>query len=594
MNTANALDFRSTNALWASVVVETLARAGLRHAVISPGSRSTPLTIAFARHREFKSTPVLDERSAGFYALGLAKATGLPAVLLCTSGTAAANYFPAIIEAHESAVPLLVLTADRPPELRACGSGQTIDQQKLYGDYVNFFHEFAVPELDLSRLSYLRQTVAHAVMRTVAPARGVVHLNAPFRDPLPPLADNGVAQAFGAGIDWRTFFAHVDSLPSPTGVLPTLSSGDGDPAAIAAGFSPEAHGLIVVGPNQPVDALGFVEQVAGVGRRLGWPIVADGLAPLRNHASRANHLVTTYDTILRNATAAERLKPETVLCVGGWPTSKVLRSWLEASDATIWMATDRIDNRDALHGRTRRLPLSLPQLASMLPESGDADSGYAHLWMRFEERIRTAVDERLRSEADLIEPKVAWMLARHSPAETPCFIANSMPIRDVEYVWPPGDRGIRPLCNRGANGIDGTLSTAVGVAAGSGRPAVLLTGDLALLHDTNGFLLAGEARTGLTIVLINNRGGGIFEHLPVSQFDPPFEQFFATPQHVDFPRLCAAYDVEHVAVTNWAQFQALLSAAPSSGVRVLELKTDRKRDAAWRKRTFAELAAALE
>lgn len=587
-------DLRSTNALWASVIVETLARAGVRHAVISPGSRSTPLTIAFARHRDIHATPVLDERSAGFFAVGLAKATGLPAVLLCTSGTAAANYFPAIIEAHESAVPLLVITADRPPELRACGSGQTIDQQKLYGDYVNFFHEFAVPELDLGRLSYLRQTVVHALTRTLSPGRAVVHLNAPFRDPLPPLPDGGVAQAFGEGIDWRKFFANVDPVASAPVPRSDVFAGGGDHPAMAAGFSPEAHGVIVVGPNQPVDALGFVEQVAGVARRLGWPVVADGLAPLRNHAGRAKRLVTTYDTILRNATAAERLKPETVLCVGGWPTSKVLRSWLEASDATIWMATDRIDNRDALHGRTRWLPMTLPQLVSVLPEAGEADSGYARLWMRFEERMRAAVDERLRAEADLIEPKVAWMLARHLPAETPCFIANSMPIRDVEYVWPASDRGIRPLCNRGANGIDGTLSTALGVAVGSGRPAVMLTGDLALLHDTNGFLLAREARAGLTIVLINNRGGGIFEHLPVSQFEPPFEQFFATPQHVDFPRLCAAYEVEHVAVTNWAQFQALLSIAPSSGVRVLELQTDRKRDAAWRKRVFGELAAALE
>lgn len=586
MTTETAVDFRNTNALWASVLVETLARCGLRRAVISPGSRSTPLTIAFARHALIETTPVLDERSAAFFALGLAKVDLQPVVLVCTSGTAAANYFPAVIEAHESGVPLLVLTADRPPELRACASGQTIDQLKLYGGYVSFFHELAVPELDLPRLRYLRQVVRHAWDRTTRPQAGPVHLNAPFRDPLPPLADGGVAEAFGRTVDWAHFFGQLTPMPGN----PDLRVDE--PARAPFTLSPEVHGLIVVGPNQPAAIDTLVEEMGSLARRLGWPVLADGLSPLRNHAGQVPNLVTTYDTILRNPAAAGALKPEVVVAIGGWPTSKVLRSWLEASDVPIWLLTERIDDRDALHGRTVQGPASIAALVASLPEPAEPGN-YATTWLRYEQRAREALDARLRLAADIVEPKVAWLVAQFLPAETPLFIANSMPIRDVEYFWPAGHARIRPLCNRGANGIDGTLSTALGVAHASGRPAVMLTGDLALLHDTNGFLLGGRVAAGLTIILVNNHGGGIFEHLPVAKFDPPFEEYFATPQEADFGRLCAAYGVEHIVVTDWSVLVPLVSDLPPTGIRVLELRTDRKADAALRKQWFAEVAALM-
>ena len=576
----NALDSRTTNALWASVCVETLSRAGVRRAVISPGSRSTPLTIALARHPEIQATPVLDERSAAFFALGMAKATLEPVVLLCTSGTAGANYFPAIIEAHESGVPLIVITADRPPELRACASGQTIDQQKLFGSYVGFFHELAVPALDLGLFRYLRQTIVHAVTRTAVPSRGPVHLNTPFRDPLAPLPDGGAADAFVQTVDWNHFFAQVVPAPMAASAVP--------PLPVVA----DAHGVIVVGPSQPQDPPSFAAAVGEIARKLGWPVIADGLSPVRNYGDRISNVVTTYDIILRNASAAERLTPEFVLCIGGWPTSKVLRGWLESTDAATWLLTDRVDNRDALHGRTRQISTSLGALADSLPEAG-GNSSYARMWLRYEERARAALDERLMQTSALFEPKAAWLLARHLPADTPVFIANSMPIRDVEYMWPINARGLRPLCNRGANGIDGTLSTALGVAHVTGRSTVLLTGDLALLHDANGFLLQSKARGSLTIVLINNAGGGIFEHLPIASFEPPFEELFATPQKVDFSQLAAAYGAEHLVIEDWQHFSQQVDRLPVSGVRVLEIRTNRKRDAALRKQWFGEIAAAL-
>lgn len=578
MSHPSTIDLRNVNALWASVLVETLVRCGVRHAVVSPGSRSTPLTIACARHPGLSAIPVLDERSAAFFALGISKRTRVPVVLVCTSGTAGANYFPAIIEARESAVPLIVITADRPPEMRACASGQTIDQQKLFGGYVSFFHELALPEPGESLLRYLRQNVLHAVHRALRPTAGPVHLNAPFRDPLPPLPDDGQTARVVHPIEWEQFFAHLQP--------PTASA---HVAVDAPRLVPEAHGAIVVGPDA-----GDGDELAAIAAcalRLGWPVITDGLSAVRNRADVVPHLVTTADVVLRNATVAERLTPEVIIAVGSWPTSKVVRGWIERSGARILLVSDRADNRDALHGRTQPIG-SLVSLVSALPAASE-ESAYQRLWARYEQKARAALDARMTASDELFEGRAAWTLGRALPAGTPVFVANSMPVRDVEYFWPANDRGVRPFVSRGANGIDGTLSTALGVAHEAGKPAVLLTGDLALLHDTNGFLLASRLRGGLTIVLINNRGGGIFEHLPVAQFEPPFEEFFATPQSVNFATLCAAYGVEHRMVATWGEFEALIATLPERGVRVLELPTDRKRDAARRKQWFAEIAAGL-
>jgi 2-succinyl-5-enolpyruvyl-6-hydroxy-3-cyclohexene-1-carboxylate synthase len=568
-----ALDSRNVNSLWGSVVAETLVRMGVVRAVVSPGSRSTPLAFAFARHPAMEAVAVLDERSAGFFALGMAKRELKPVVLLCTSGTAGANYYPAVIEAHESAVPLLVITADRPPEMRGCASGQTIDQDRLYGGYVRLYHELAVPEANLPLLRYLRQTVAHSVERALGPLAGPVHLNAPFRDPLAPVDDGGSAEAFAASVRWEEFFGHL-APPAPVSMVSEVPL-----------FSHSVHGLIVAGPANTADPAGYSAAVGEISRRLGWPVLADGLSPARGHAAAVPHLVTRYDAILRSPKAAESLRPEFILCLGEWPTGKVLRTWLESSGAPILFATERTDNRDALHGPTRRIVSPLGALAAVLPVA-DSPNGYEHLWAGMEARARDALDALLVAEEALVEPKAAWLMARHLPERSSLFAASSMPVRDMEFVWPANDRGIRVLFNRGANGIDGTLSTALGVAH-DGGPAALLTGDLAFLHDSNGLLLAPRFKGSLTVVLINNHGGGIFEHLPVAQFGQIFEEFFATPQEVDFARLCSSHGVTHVHVEDWAHFEHLLSPPPPPGIRVLEIRADRKRDAAWRKDAFA-------
>ena len=556
---------------------------------MSPGSRCAPLTFAFARHPQIEAIPVLDERSAAFFALGLAKQQHRPVVLVCTSGTAAANYLPAIVEAHESGVPLLVLTADRPPELRDCAAGQTIDQQKLYGSFVQFYHELAVPEAKLERLRYLRQTVAHAYQRTLQPEAGPVHLNCPFRDPLAPVEDD--TARYLVGKIGEGFFSHLSpvaealSLPRGTGSRSTTNTVDLS-AVIPRGYR---RGIIVAGPDTVVDPEHYASAVQRLARALGWPVLADALSPVRNFPMTGVVRVSTYEAVLRSPKRAKALQPEMVICLGGWPTSKVLRGWLEQGGAEILLVAPIARNRDALHGRTRWISASIEDTGETPGPRGKADPAYAAVWQRAELSARDILDGSLRAATELIEPKVAWLLAQHLPQATPLFVASSMPVRDLEYFWPVTGRSQRVFFNRGANGIDGTLSTALGVAHG-GKPAVLLTGDLALLHDTNGFLLKPKLRGSLTIVLINNCGGGIFEHLPVAKFEPPFEEYFATPQTVDFATLCKAYGVEHTLVTDWAQFRTAIAQLPAQGLRVLEIRTDRKHDAAWRKRVLAAAA----
>ena len=629
------LDFRNTNSLWCSVIVETLARMGLRQAVVCPGSRSAPLTFAFARHPQVEAISVLDERSAGFFALGLARQHHGPVAILCTSGTAAAGFLPAIIEAQESGVPLLVFTADRPPEMRDCGSGQTIDQQKFYGGFVNYYLELAVPEAKVELLQYARQSTAHAFERTQLPFAGPVHLNAPFRDPLPPVED-GLAEKLRERIDPETFFAHGEPA-APPNLFRLAHSPDAGGRARPPGAPsttdgpavrpyPQAdlrdpierfsRGVIVAGPAQPADPGAYCAAVARIAAALGWPVLADGLNPLRNHAAENLLLVINYNAVLRSAALAARLKPEAVLGLGDWPTGKQLRQWLQGAEAETWIVAADSRNHDPLHGRTRHLRCSIEALAAGVPPvrpeeethgqdaratpepqgarpGGRERTAYASEWLRADQAAGLAIDVRLSTIDPAFEGSVSRLLSESLPPGTPVFVANSMPVRDMEFFWKAGDRGCRLYFNRGANGIDGTLSTALGVAHGN-QSAVALTGDLALLHDTNGFLLRPKLRGSLTIVLINNRGGGIFEMLPVAKFDPPFEEFFATPQEVDFARLCSAYGAAHVLVRDRSHLIGLISALPEAGLRVLEVRTDRKRDAALRRELFGSAAHAAE
>jgi 2-succinyl-5-enolpyruvyl-6-hydroxy-3-cyclohexene-1-carboxylate synthase len=568
------LDFRNLNTLWASVLVETLFHCGLRSVVVCPGSRSAPLAVAFARHPAIEAIPVLDERSAAFFALGLARRTHEPVALVCTSGTAGANFYPAIIEARESRVPLLVLTADRPPELRDCNAGQAIDQQKLFGDYVNAYAELALPKVPL--LGYLRQRVAQFYQQAIYPIAGAVHLNLPFRDPLAPVPQAEIQSL--ADMFPPDFFHHLS---------PDLSHQSIAPIPDAWRYR---KGIIIAGVACPDDAEFYASAIGKLSQILGYPVLAEGLSPVRNFAQLQPYLIATYDTLLRHSENAIALRPDIVIRIGEMPTSKALREWLAKIDVPTWVVDPSPRSLDPLHNKTTPIFTTIGDLLGLDDIAAASPSPYLNRWLALEKGTRLKINATLSAMPEMRESKVAWLLAKVLPESTALFVANSMPVRDVEYFWQPNDRAIQIYANRGANGIDGTVSTAMGVAH-RGQPTVLLTGDLSLLHDTNGLLLLPQFQGSLTIVLINNNGGGIFGMLPIANFEPPFEAFFVTPQDVPFDALCQTYGVDYQLINTWQQLETALENIQKPGVRLLEIKTDRVADANWRKENLSRLGS---
>ena len=561
----------NVNSCWGALTMEVLARLGIQTVITSPGSRSTPLTLAAARNPRMEALSILDERSAAFYALGLAKSTNRPVALVCTSGSAAANYWPAVVEASMSGTPLLLLTADRPPELRSCASGQTIDQCKLYGDYVRHFAELALPDASSDTLAYLRQTLVHAVHISLNANSGPVHLNFPFRNPLAP--DNDSPNSV---VDAGTLEVASTVTTRPCEVVPLSSAID---LVALERLSSHIKGIIVVGTENPrCGDKAFTDAVASISDKLGWPVIADALNPLRSHAEGNPLLISHYDAFLRDAHKAKELFPTAILQIGNLPTSKVFRAWLSSLEAVSFLLTSRPVNTDPLHRIATPLYCDTQALAEYLsPQQVEANWGKQ--WSAIEQETANELDSKMLSIETLFEGKVAWLLSKYLPVDTPVFLANSMSVRYAEYFWNASSCAYSIFCNRGANGIDGTLSTALGVAHG-GKPSVLLTGDLAFLHDSNGLLAASQLKGSLTVVIINNNGGGIFEYLPVSQIDSPFEDFFATPQSVDIANLCEAHGVHHEQIKGWDDFIPSIEDLPESGLRVLELITDRKADQA--------------
>ena len=576
------LDFRNINTLWASALVSTLEHLGVSLAVVCPGSRSTPLTVAFAQSTKIAAIPVLDERSAAFFALGHGKRTGQPAVVLCTSGTAAANFYPAVIEARESRVSLLVLTADRPAELRDCHTGQTIDQLKIYGNYPNWQAEIALPTVDL--LTYLQQTIIYAWERTLIPNGGAVHLNLPFRDPLHPIVQPEIL-ALAEQVSWK--FSDVPTISNQTILNWPI------PAAWSA-----QRGLIVAGIAQPHDPAAYAQAVNKIALALGWPILAEGLSPLRQYFS--NQLVATYDLILRQPELAVDLEPTVILQLGDLPTSKNLREWLAKVRPQTWILESSVQNVNALQLDATYLRSTVVDLAEQMSSTGRktippinsiTTNSYTEQWLKLDRQVRIEIDRTMLKLETLCEFKIPWLLSQVLPPESLVFVANSMPIRDMELFWRPNQQHYRILGNRGANGIDGTLATALGALHQHDQPGILVTGDLSLLHDTNGLLLRQQFQGSLTILLINNNGGGIFGMLPIRQFDPPFTEFFTTPQNVDFATLCQAYQIPHLKIESWSMLQTKITQLGVPGITCWEVNTNSELDNQWRKQNLPQFVA---
>ncbi|HXD64464.1 MAG TPA: 2-succinyl-5-enolpyruvyl-6-hydroxy-3-cyclohexene-1-carboxylic-acid synthase [Solirubrobacteraceae bacterium] len=529
---------------------DELARCGLEHACTSPGSRNTPILLSLTREPRIRCWSHIDERCAAFFALGAAKAAGRPVALTCTSGTAAANYAPAVIEAWQARVPLIVLTADRPPELRDNGAGQAIDQVKLYGDAVKWFCEVGVDTATPDTLRWIRQLACRAYQTAASGRPGPVHLNFPLREPLildAPLSEDPVPGR-ADGRPW------VQRAPALGAAAPA------DPAV------PPARGVIVAGRLERDAAVG--QAAAGCARRLGWPVLADPLSGARHGATA----IATYDLLLRDAGFGQRVRPELVVRVGDLPTSKPLRAWLASLSGVEQLSLDPDGAWQDPAAAVSDVDAGDPVAAlEALAEAGPAlaDPAWLTGWTDADAAARAALSDGLGADT-LSEPLTARLVGASLGPEATLIVASSMPIRDAELYLPAGTRGPRILSNRGANGIDGTVSTAFGVAAASNHPVTLLIGDVALAHDIGGLIAARQLGLDLTIVVLNNDGGGIFHFLPVSGEADAFEEHVATPHGLDFAKAAALYGLEYTRAQTAAQ---LTDAITRPGI--VEVRTDR-------------------
>ncbi len=543
--------------------IDELTRCGMTDACTSPGSRSTPLVLALARQPGLRAHSHIDERAAGFFGLGIAKASGRPVAIACTSGTAAANFAPAVIEASEARVPLIVLTADRPPELRESGAGQTIDQIKLYGSAARWFFEVGNHDIDEQRIAWVRTLACRTYAAATAERPGPVHLNWPLREPLVPRQRRPARGGRSGAAAWARRAA------PPT-----------QPLRLGDHIGAPARGVIVAGR----DDRGLSPAIPELARASRYPLLADPLSGAR----RGEAAIAHYDLLLRDRRFASDHAPEIVIRVGDLPTSKPLRSWLASSGDAVQIL---VDPERAWQDPSAVAGLVLRADPRLLEPPPPADPGWLADWRACDARAAHAIDRALGDE--LSEPNVARALASSLPAAATLFVAASMPVRDLESFWPLRDEGPRVLSNRGANGIDGTLSSALGVAAATAGPVVALIGDVAFAHDVGGLLAATRLDLALTIVLINNGGAAVFDYLAIAAEHDAYEEHVATPTGLDFELAARLYGFAYERPQTLAELRASITAP--TGRRLIEVRTDRAEGVALHERVWraAGDAAAL-
>ncbi|MGI8427438.1 MAG: 2-succinyl-5-enolpyruvyl-6-hydroxy-3-cyclohexene-1-carboxylic-acid synthase [Actinomycetota bacterium] len=560
----------------ALVMVDEFVRCGLTDACLAPGSRSTPMALALAEHPGVRLRVLIDERSAGFVALGIAKESRRPVAILTTSGTATANLFPAIIEASYSKASLLVLTADRPPELRDTGAGQTIDQIKLYGQFIRWFAEVGVAEARPGSVEYWRSVACNAFAACLHSPKGPVHLNLAFRDPLVPRPTEG---GFPFPLDGRAGDA---PWREPSRVAAAAAPEELD--RLAGEIGNAKRGLIVVGTTETAGPAAHA-----LCEHLGWPVIAEATS-----GARRGDAISAYDAILRDSGFSSEHRPDFVLRIGSLGISAALMEFLDAAITQVSIDDGPFasDPRRASGRFLQAEPTGVCEQLRTLA-SGHADWDWLSHWLRAGEAARRTIDEFLDMQTKLTEPAIARDLAALLPDDAHLFVSSSMPIRDLDWFMHPR-QGLKISANRGVNGIDGFVSTALGVALSSGGPAVALCGDLSFLHDQNGLLFARNNPVDLTFVVINNNGGGIFSFLPQADDDQNFERLFGTPHNIDLARLCDVYGLGHALVQEPAHLPSAMAAAQKAGgVQVIEARTDRHKNTGIHRKIWALVGEAI-
>ncbi len=557
-------DPQNLNFYWSTQFVRALYEQGVRHAVISPGSRSTPLTLAFAAHPGFEKHIIIDERSAAFTALGIGKGSGVPACLVCTSGTAVANYYPAIIEATQSGVPLLVASADRPPHLRGIGASQTIDQLKIFGNYPIFFHEVGEPKE--SNISLLRlERAAQQATRSAIVQAGVAHINFPFSKPFEPnkeylkkIEDENERHAK------QSFQHHIKTVLTHVDVNEQFWSD------LVSSEKP----VLIVGPSASENDR---ESINALAKTLNAPVLAE---PGSNLPS-SKYTITGFDGFLRSETIKEQVKPDLILRFGEEPVSKALTLYLsDNSECTQirFIHHNLLDDESLTATKTIKLNgvLQIPEI------SGSAEKKWLKDWRKFQKEFLAFKENQVHPSSPLTDGYVFHTLSPLIPKKSFTMLSNSFPVRDLSLF---GDfNGKEIYVNRGAAGIDGITSTAIGLSKSLKKTGVLFIGDIAFLHDSNALLNTYDLSETLIIVILNNGGGTIFRMLPINQFGKKYQQYFETPQSTSIAALCRAHKIGHDLISRPEQLVSLFEKRlEKPGIHVIECITDADDSMAQRK-----------
>ena len=558
-----------------AALVDEFYQLGVRHAVFSPGSRSTTMAMLFKEHEGFETYMNIDERSASFMALGIAKAHKEPTVLVCTSGSAVAHYLPAVLEAQYSGVPLIVLSADRPHTLLHVGAPQTVDQQKIFGTAVNYFEELAVPQ-ESHYYTYPRQVARKSYMKAMDTKKGPVHINVPLFEPLVPELSRNHFEAGRSsfkvvkpnyssvfGCDNRKNLTHINNAID-------IAHGNDGTKEINDLLERYERILILAGPQIDIDE---ANTIRFFGEALQAPILADPLSNVRG-CNTSDVVISTYDALLAGQVLWHELKPDCVLQFGQIVVSKrvqqMIASW---TDVEYIEVNSTMDSMNPTGKTTMHVQASIDVFTHLYGKNNNSDK-YLKLWQRLEQegkkQLSTAIDEPYCFEGRTIRA-----LQEHIPEDGQVFVANSMTIRDFDYFWFSGESKAVLYGNRGVNGIDGTISTALGLAA-NGRPTYLVTGDLSLFHDLNGLAVAKTHNLNLTIILHNNDGGGIFEYLP-QKGTKHFDYLFSTSQGLDYSGAAKLYGCDYTKISSPDELSSVLAnVSQETGVHIIEIPTNRE------------------
>ncbi len=576
------------NTLWGRLIVEELVRCGVAFVSISPGSRSTPLAAAVAGSGRLASAIWLDERGAAFHALGRARACGRPAALICTSGTAVANYLPAVVEASQDGVPLVVITADRPPELLDAGANQAIRQPGIFGDYLRWSFTLPAPDAEISGRLVL-STVDQALHRALGPPAGPVHINCMFREPLEPVA----AEPWPDDLPrrWREGTRPLTTYARP---VTTLAAECLEP--IAAAIAAARRGLVLIG-SLPGDS--DRAAAAALADRLGWPVATDIRSGLRLGPGPANR-IPCLDQLLLSTRLRSSFAPDVVLHLGGQPVSKRIAQALAAlPDAAVIAVREHPFRDDPEHRAAHRVQADIGRFCELLAREADpGSSAAAGAWGARLRELSGRADEQIAAfvrAAPFGEIAAARIVSREIPAEHGLFLANSMPIRDMEFFADTSGPRVPVAANRGASGIDGVVSTAAGFACGLGRGATLMIGDLSLLHDLTALIHLRALPQPLVIVVLNNGGGGIFHFLPIARRPELLDPWFTAPHDVDLGGLQGLVGVPCHRPGSAAEFAAVYREACASGApAIIEVRTDRAGNLAAHRALGEAIVAAVE